>query len=95
MDAILLELSTKFRTTKFVKCKASDAIKNYPDEKCPTVLVYRDGKVVKQFVGLRAFASSIPQTNDVEWALCKLNAVESDMVEPPRAQNKHLTIRRM
>lgn len=95
MDARLLDLSAKFRTTKFVKCKASDAIKNYPDDKCPTLLVYKGGKIVKQFVGLHAFGSKKVTADDIEWALKKINAVESDMVEPPRPEDRRFAIRRV
>lgn len=97
----LLELSAKFRSTKFIRCKATDAIKNYPDSKCPTVLIYKEGKVLKQFVGLKSFipatapASSIPTADDIEWALSRLSAVESDMVEPPRKESSRFNIRRM
>lgn len=90
-----MDLSAKFRTTKFVKCKASDAIKNYPDDKCPTLLVYKGGKIVKQFVGLHAFGSGATTADDIEWALSKVNAVNSDMIEPPRSGDKRFTIRRI
>lgn len=90
-----MELSAKFRTTKFVKCRASDAIKNYPEEKCPTLLVYKSGKVAKQFVGLSAFKTSVPNADDVEWALSQVGAVESDMVEAPRSESKRFNMRRM
>lgn len=95
MDARLGDLSAKFRTTKFVRCKASDAIKNYPEEKCPTILVYKNGKVLKQFVGLKSFATSIPTADDVEWSLSKIGAVESGMVEPPNARSNRFTVRRV
>lgn len=95
MNDRLLQLSTKFRSTKFVKCKASDAIKNYPNEKCPTILVYKAGKVVKQLVGLRAFSSSVPSADDIEWTLNKFGAVESEMIEPPQSDNKRFNIRRL
>lgn len=95
MDSILLDLSAKFRTTKFAKCKASDAIKNYPDDRCPTLLVYKGGKVVKQFVGLHAFGPGTITANDIEWALKKVDAVDSDMIEPPRSEDKRFTIRRI
>lgn len=94
MEDRLIKLSAKFRTTKFVKCKASDAIKNYPDEKCPTILVYNSGKVLKQFVGLKSFSTSLPTTDDLEWSLHKIGAVKSDMVEPPNPQNGRFNIRR-
>lgn len=94
MEARLQELSAKFRTTKFVKCKASDAIKNYPDSKCPTVLVYKHGKVFKQYVGLTAFGPSVPTADHIEWALSKIGAVESDWLEPP-IETKQFKMRRI
>lgn len=94
MDARLLELSNKFKTTKFLKTKATDAIRNYPDSKCPTVLVYKGGKVLKQFVGLGSFGSSTPTADDIEWALSRTGAVETEMVEPPAADAKRFNLRR-
>lgn len=84
MDARLLELSGKFRNTKFVRCKATDAIKNYPENKCPTLLVYREGKVLKQLIGLGAYGVVNPVAEDIEWVLSKTGAIETDMAEPPR-----------
>lgn len=101
MHQRLSELSAKFLTTKFIKCKATDAIKNYPDAKCPTVLVYKEGKILKQFVGLKSFvqapspASAIPTTDDVEWTLSRLSAVESDMVEAPGPKSSRFNLRRI
>lgn len=95
MDARLLELSAKFYHTKFLKCKATDAIKNYPDSRCPTLLVYKGGKVLKQFVGLGAFAGNKTSAADLEWALSKTGAVETEMVEPPGAENRRFKINRI
>lgn len=95
MDARLSELSAKFRETKFVRCKGCDAIKNYPEGKCPTILVYKGGKVLKQFVGLQSFNTSSLTADDLEWALSRVGAVESDMVEPPAATGKRFNIRRI
>lgn len=94
MDARLLELSSKFLHTKFVKCKSTDAVKNYPDAKCPTLLVYKGGKVLKQFVGLGAFNSSSPVADDIEWALSRIGAVDTDMVEPPHRDTKRFNLTR-
>lgn len=95
MEARLLELSSKFRHTKFVKTKATDAIKNYPDSKCPTLLVYRGGKVLKQFVGLSAFNSSTPVADDIEWALSKTGAVETELEGPPGESVKRFNFKRV
>lgn len=94
MDARLLELSAKFRTTKFVKCKATDAIKNFPDANCPTLLVYKGGKVLKQFTGLASFNTSTPVADDIEWALSKTGAVESELREAPNSAAKRFNLHR-
>eukprot|EP00172_Hildenbrandia_rubra_P004477 Plantae.Rhodophyta-Hildenbrandia_rubra.ctg913.p1 GENE.Plantae.Rhodophyta-Hildenbrandia_rubra.ctg913~~Plantae.Rhodophyta-Hildenbrandia_rubra.ctg913.p1 ORF type:complete len:230 (+),score=70.53 Plantae.Rhodophyta-Hildenbrandia_rubra.ctg913:73-762(+) len=85
MSEILSKLAKKFRFTKFLKCKSTDAIRNFPDEKCPALLVYEGGKVLKQFVGLEAFAGLKTQVEHVEWGLKNLGAVESEMTEPPKS----------
>lgn len=95
MAARLLDLSVKFRHTKFVKCKATDAIKNYPDSRCPTLLVYKGGKVLKQFVGLDAFAGSKTSSDDVEWGLSKTGAVVTEMIEAPREEDRRFRINRV
>lgn len=95
MDARLEEVSAKFRETKFVRCKACDAIKNYPESKCPTILVYKGGKVLKQFVGLQPFSKSSLTADDLEWGLSRIGAVESEMVEPPAPSRSRLNIRRI
>lgn len=95
MDARLLGLSGKFPFTKFVKCKASDAIKNYPDARCPTILVYKGGKVLKQFVGLAAFEGNKTTEADIEWRLSKTGAVETEMVEAPSEDSRRFNITRI
>ena len=48
----LQALSRKFRATKFVKITATDAIRGYPDRNCPTLLIYYEGDLKRQLVGL-------------------------------------------
>jgi len=45
------ELAAKFPATKFLKSVSSVCIPNYPDKNLPTVFVYRDGDVQKQYIG--------------------------------------------
>lgn len=95
MDARLLELSAKFPHTKFVRCKATDAIKNYPDTKCPTLLIYKEGKVMKQFVGFSPFRTNTPNADDIEWALSRTGAIETEMVDPPNPAASRFNVRRV
>lgn len=51
----LEELARKYPATKFVKIISTDCIPNYPDRNLPTVLVYNNGAVKANYVGLRSF----------------------------------------
>ena len=47
----LVNLSQKFPQTKFIKSVSSVCIPNYPDKNLPTIFVYFEGELKKQFVG--------------------------------------------
>lgn len=42
----------KFMSTKFLKIVSTAAIPNYPDRHLPTVLIYRNGEMLGQLVGI-------------------------------------------
>lgn len=58
MEQLLLTLSAAHVFVKFVKCKAGDALKNYPDSQCPTLLIYKGGTVLKQFIKFDSFGGA-------------------------------------
>jgi hypothetical protein len=95
MDQLLLELSAKFVHTKFVKSRATDAIPNYPDSKLPTLLVYKSGKVLRQYVGLEAFAGMKTTADDVEWAIAKTGAVVTEMSDEPAKEGARFKLNRL
>jgi len=49
------ELAIKYPATKFVKIISTDCIPNYPDRNVPTLLVYNNGAVKGNYVGLHSF----------------------------------------
>jgi len=51
IEQFFSELAAKFPATKFLKSVSSVCIPNYPDKNLPTVFVYRDGELRKQFIG--------------------------------------------
>jgi hypothetical protein len=55
MEATLRILAKKFKATKFISIRSDDAIRNYPDKNLPTLLIYKGGDVIKQFIGLLSF----------------------------------------
>lgn len=49
------ELAVRYPSTKFVKIISTDCIPNYPDRNLPTLLVYNNGAVKGNYVGLHSF----------------------------------------
>jgi len=86
MGEKLRVVALKFKATKFVKIRADDAIKNYPDKNLPTLLVYHNGELKKQFIGLTAFGGESITAETIEWVLYEAGAVDSDMQENPLEQ---------
>lgn len=51
MEQFFYGLAAKFPAAKFLKSVSSVWITNYPDKNLPTVFVYCDGELRKQFIG--------------------------------------------
>lgn len=52
LKAHLQELAQQYSSTKFVSIIGNMCIENYPDRNLPTLILYRNGQVKKQIVGL-------------------------------------------
>lgn len=46
------QAANEYGETKFCEIRANQAIENYPDRNCPTILVYKNGDIIKQVVTL-------------------------------------------
>jgi len=84
MNDRLNTLARKFPATKFVKIFSEEAIHNYPDKNLPTLLIYFDGQMKTQFIGLAQLKGESMTAEDLEWALSKVGAVKSELEEDPR-----------
>lgn len=73
----LEELATKYPATKFVKIISTDCIPNYPDCNLPTLLVYNNGSVKANYVGLHNFGRRCTPEG-VALILCQSNPVLND-----------------
>lgn len=73
----LEELATKYPATKFVKIISTDCIPNYPDCNLPTLLVYNNGAVKANYVGLHNFGRRCT-LEGVALILCQSNPVLND-----------------
>eukprot|EP01100_Stratorugosa_tubuloviscum_P011955 TRINITY_DN545_c0_g3_i1.p1 TRINITY_DN545_c0_g3~~TRINITY_DN545_c0_g3_i1.p1 ORF type:complete len:235 (+),score=125.46 TRINITY_DN545_c0_g3_i1:29-706(+) len=79
----LEQLAQKFPETKFLKIISTDCIPNYPDRNLPTIFVYYENDLKKQFIGLTSLGGNDLTTDDVEWELAKVGAVKTNIKENP------------
>jgi len=62
-------VATKFRSVKFCKIKAQEAIHNYPNHKCPTILIYYNTHIIKQIEKLDYFGGQRTSSQSIEYML--------------------------
>jgi len=79
-------LAQKFPQVKFLKGVSSLCIPNYPDKNLPTVFVYFEGDMKKQWIGPLAFGGMNLKLNDLEWMLAQVGALKTELEEKPRPQ---------
>ncbi|KAI1361092.1 thioredoxin-like protein [Xylaria arbuscula] len=71
------QAAKEYGDIKFCEIRADKAIENYPDRNCPTILVYKNGDIVKQIVTLVTIGgvrTSIMQIDDI---LVEVGAVDA------------------
>lgn len=84
VNRCLDHLAANFPATKFVKIFATDANQDYPDSRLPTLLVYHQGQIVYQMVGLEQFGGPKVSAPHIEWRLAELGAITgSELDENP------------
>jgi hypothetical protein len=54
LSEIWRQLAAKYGDIKFCEMRGNMCIEGYPDRNTPTILVYKDGEIVKQYVTLMA-----------------------------------------
>lgn len=70
----------EYGEVKFCEMRADQAIEGYPERNCPTILVYRNGDIVKQVVTLALLHGVKTSMLDVDALLVEVGAVpEKDM----------------
>jgi len=55
INQYLSNLARKFPTTKFLKSISTTCIPNWPDRNLPTIFIYQNGNMKKQFIGAFEF----------------------------------------
>ncbi|OJI82071.1 hypothetical protein ASPTUDRAFT_45434 [Aspergillus tubingensis CBS 134.48] len=74
------QLAAKFGDIKFCEIRGNMCIEGYPERNTPTILVYRNGEIMKQLITLREMKGPRTTVEDLEKMLLELGAVkESDV----------------
>ncbi|EQK99503.1 Thioredoxin-like fold protein [Ophiocordyceps sinensis CO18] len=74
------QAANEYGHVKFCETGASQAIENYPDRNCPTILVYKNGNLAKQVVTLTTLGGARTTMRSIDDILVEVGAVpESDM----------------
>ncbi|CAH1637958.1 unnamed protein product [Spodoptera littoralis] len=82
------ELAAKFPYTKFLKAVAQTCIPNFPERNLPSVFVYFEGDMKKQFIGGTELRGTSLTVEEFEYILGKVGAVDSKITEDPRPKIK-------
>jgi hypothetical protein len=79
---ILTELwrqaAKEYGEVKFCEIRGDQAIEGYPDKNCPTILIYKDGDIVKQLVTLVTLGGVRMGMKELEDLLVEVGAVKDN-----------------
>ncbi|XP_031845995.1 phosducin-like protein 2 isoform X3 [Nomia melanderi] len=84
INQYLANLARKFPTTKFLKSISTTCIPNWPDTKVPTIFIYHNGSMVKQFIGPMELRGMKLTEAELEWMLGQVEAVPTKITEDPK-----------
>lgn len=77
------KVAARFRDVKFLRIVSTEAIPNYPDKNCPTLLVYHNGEIKSQTVGLTTLGGLKMTPDCLEWELARQGVVKTELDENP------------
>jgi len=72
------QAAREYGDVKFCEMRASQAIENYPERNCPTILVYDKGDIVKQIVTLMTVGGVKMSMLDLDKLLVEVGAVKDN-----------------
>ncbi|PSR83979.1 phosducin [Coniella lustricola] len=72
------QAATEYGDVKFCEMRASQAIENYPERNCPTILIYKNGDIAKQVVTLITVGGVRFGMLDLDKILVEVGAVKDN-----------------
>ncbi|KAG7195026.1 uncharacterized protein KQ657_004139 [Scheffersomyces spartinae] len=75
LGSLMIPLARKFAEIKMCEIPAQRCIPNYPDSNCPTLIIYHNTNVAKQFITLAQLGGNGTTQKDLEQVLITVGAV--------------------
>ncbi|CAK7891209.1 phosducin-like protein 2 [[Candida] anglica] len=76
LSALTSQLASKFPEIKFCEIPANRCVENYPESNCPTIIIYHNKDVIKQYVTLMQLGGNDAKLADLERVLVAVDAVK-------------------
>lgn len=84
INQYLNELAGKYPSVKFIRSIAHTCIPNFPDKNVPTIFVYYNGQMKKQFLGPLELRSPNCTREELEFMLGTTGCIQTDIKDDPR-----------
>ncbi|KAJ3001747.1 hypothetical protein HKX48_002724 [Thoreauomyces humboldtii] len=75
LNAILDRVAARYRATKFLRIVATQCIPDYPDRNTPTLLVYGEGDLKRNLVGIENLGGKSTTVDHIEKMLKMIGAI--------------------
>ncbi|PHH61205.1 hypothetical protein CDD81_686 [Ophiocordyceps australis] len=80
LSELWIQAAKEYGDVKFCEMRASHAIENYPDRNCPTILVYKNGDIIKQVATLATLGGPRIKMQQIDDLLVEVGAIaETDL----------------
>ena len=93
LDKILDSLAHRFFLVKFMRIKADECIDGFKDKDVPAVIIYLDGKLIKQLIPASYYFGGAGNLSaeKVEWILGSLKVIKSELENDPFDEEENYT----
>ncbi|XP_067642410.1 viral IAP-associated factor homolog [Eurosta solidaginis] len=80
------QLAKQYPQTKFLRSIATTCIPNFPEKNLPTIFVYHEGQLKKQYIGPLELRGEKLTVAELEYLLGVAGAIPTEIKEDPRPQ---------
>ncbi|CAL8081853.1 unnamed protein product [Calicophoron daubneyi] len=92
IDSYLRVLARRFPYVKFMRGESCLCIPNYPETNLPSMLIYHEGQLVDQMIGIDALGGKSVTAEGLEWRLAQIGVLKSDLTEDPSKSRKEVFV---